>query len=210
MKKRIISLLFAAAMITALAACGGQKATDNSEATTEATTEVTEDGGEAESADENWYKAVLEDETIKAKYPYYNVADINLDGIDELFLSTTEKYFIGAEDAACLMANVGGEAKTLQEIGGAAGEYWKVNQSDATLTYFSRSSGEGHIILYKLENGELVQISSADSYSPHHYHEYDNDNQIYFIDGDETTEEDYEGYWEQYGNEAGAMTYIKY
>ena len=217
MKKKIIALLFASAMVMALAACGGNNSSTNSESTTtakeaatEASTEAITDSGEAQAIDEDWYKAVLADESIKAKYPYYNVADINLDGVDELFLSTTDKYFIGGEDKACLMANVNGEPKTLQEIGEAGGEYWEVNQSDATLTYFSRLSGEGHIVLYKLENGELKEVSTADSYGPHHYHEYDNDNQLYFIDGDEVTEEDYDSYFEQYANEAGAMTYKKY
>lgn len=208
--KKITALLCAMAMIMALAACSGQNTNDTKEATTEPAAEAATEAAADADLDPDWYKAVLEDDTIKQTYSYYNVADINLDGIDELFLSTTEKYFIGAEDKACLMANVGGEAKTLQEIGGAGGEYWLVGQSDATLSYFSRLSGEGHIILYKLENGELVQISTADTYGPHHYPEADNDKQVNLIDGKEVSQEDYDGFFEQYGNEAGAMTYQKF
>ena len=130
-----------------------------------------------------------------------------MDGVDELFLSTTPDYFIGDEEKACLMANVNGEAKVLQEIGGNAGEFWNYSQSDATLTHFSRLSGEGHYVLYKLKDGKLEEISSAESYGPHHYTEKDNDEMLYLIDKKEVSEDEFESFREQYGNEAGAVTF---
>ena len=205
--KKVLMIGMAITATLALAACG-QTGKGAAEGTTQkADIESTSPSDTGETVDENWYKKVLEDESIKKEYSYYSLQDINLDGTDELFLSTTAKDFIGFEDKACLMANVNGEAKTLQEIGGAGGEYWICHQSDATLTYYSRLSGEEHIILYKLENGELKEISTADTYDPHHYTEKDNDKTLYFIDKKEVSKEEAESYWEQYGNEAGAITY---
>lgn len=200
MTKKIVLLTGMAALLAmAAAGCGAASTPAKEEATTQAAAET--------QADENWYQAVLDEQAGTGEYAYYTLRDIDLDGVDELFLSTTEKYFIGADEKACVMACVDGQPKVLQEIGGNAGEYWLVNKIDATLSYFYRSSGEGHIVLSKLENGELVQIGTADTYGPHHYTEKDNDEQISFIDGEEVSQEEYDGYFEQYGNEAGALTY---
>ena len=200
MVKKVLLLTGLAAVMAATAAgCGTASAPAKETATTQAAVET--------QADENWYQAVLDEQASNGDYQYYALHDINLDGTDELFLSTTEDHFIGDDQRACVMAFVDGQPKVLQEIGGNAGEYWVVNQSDATLTYFSRLSGEGHLVLSKLENGELVQVSTADSYGPHHYTEKDNDEQIFFIDGKEASQEDYDSYFEQYGNQAGAVTY---
>ena len=196
-------------MVLALAACGTQGGQDaTAEATTEGAAAAAEAGAEAAPAD--WYKAVLEEEKTKADYPYYRLYDINQDGVDELFLANTEDYFIGGEQKACLMAYVDGEAKTLQEIGGAGGEYWIPHESDATLTWFSRLSGEGHYVRYKLEDGKLAEVSKADSYGPHHYHEKDNDEQLYFIDDKEATEDEFTKYTDEYGSVDNALTYEKY
>ena len=117
---------------------------------------------------------------------------------------------VGDDQKACVMASVQGEAKVLQEIGGNAGEYWVYGQSDATLAHFSRMAGEGHIVLYKLADGELQEIGTADHYSPHHYTEKDNAEELYMIDGKEVSSEEGEGYFEQYGNPDGAITFEKY
>ena len=200
MTKKIVLLTGMAALLAmAAAGCGAASAPAKEEATTQAATET--------QADENWYQAVLDEQASKGDYQYYTLRDIDLDGVDELFLSTTADHFIGSDQKACLMACVDGQPKVLQEIGGNAGEYWLVNKIDATLSYFYRSSGEGHIVLSKLENGELVQIGTADTYGPFHNEKQDNKEQESFIDGDEVTQEEYDGYFEQYGNEAGALTY---
>ena len=208
MKKALIAGIALTAAVM-LAACGASNGVSK-EATTgaghEAATSAVS-GKTGEAAAEDWYKTVLEDEAVQKEYSYYRLQDIDLDGVDELFLSTTAEHFIGAEDRACLMANVNGEAKVLQEIGGNAGEYWIYNQSDATLSYFYRSSGEEHIVLYQLKDGKLKEISSADSYDPHHYTEADNKETVYLLDKDEVSEKEFQGYWEQYGNEAGALTF---
>ncbi len=202
--KKFLGMGIVLAMTVMAAGCTGQKAQAPEKATTQAeTTQV-------EAAAEDWYKTVLEDEATKKEYPYYALVDIDLDGQDELFLSTTEEHFIGDDQKACVMTYYEGEVKTLQEIGGAAGEYWIYGQSDATLSYFSRMSGESHIVLEKLENGELKEISTADYYGPHHYTEEDNAEAVYLIDGEKVSTEDGESYYEQYGNDAGALTYEKY
>lgn len=192
-----------------LTACGTANKRALKEATTDnsanETIESTEDEYEAD-----WYQGVLTDKTITDKYPYYSLRDINLDGKAELFLSTTDKAFIGAEDKACLIAEIDGKPVALQEIGGNGGEYWLVNQSDATLSYYSRLSGEEHIILYKLTDAGLSEIGSADYYAAHHHPEKDNDTDLYFLDNKETTKKEYESYFEQYGNKAGALTYVTY
>ncbi len=203
MKKRLFAGLAVGIMAIAMVGCSGQKAAEPAGGEAEATTQV-------EAAAEDWYKTVLEDENTKAQYPFYAHLDVNLDGTDELFLSTTEEGFIGDDQKACVMAFDQGEAKVLQEIGGNAGEYWVYGESDATLAYFSRMAGEGHIVLYKLDGGALQEIGTADHYSPHHYTEKDNAEELYMIDGKEVSQEEGESYFEQYGNSAGAVTFEKY
>ena len=162
-----------------------------------------------EFSQDNWYEEVLKDNDIKEKYPYCRVLDINLDGVDELFLSTTEKSFIGNDQKACIMAFENGEIRTLQEIGGAGGEYWLANKIDATLSYVSRLSGEKHLSLYKYDDGSFAEISSSDIYAPHHYAP-DNQKTVYLIEKKKVSKEECESYWEQYGNKAGAITFEKY
>jgi len=210
MKKVLVTGIVTLTMGIALAACGGQSSlepADEDAATRQAAEIATEITDPADDAADEWYKSVLEDDIYRQQYSHYALADINLDGVDELFLSTTADYFITDEDKACLLAYDNGEVKTLQEIGGKAGEYWHVNQSDATLTYFSRMSGEKDLTLYKLEGGELREVSTANYYAQHHYPERDTDEEIYLMDGKESRKGEYDSFWEQYGSEAGALTY---
>ena len=192
-------------LLAGLALAGCAAANKSAEGSSQASTPV-ETTDQAQAADD-WYMAVLEDQAIKDQYSHYKLEDINLDGKPELFLSTTAESFIGGEDKACLMADINGKAETLQEIGGAGGEYWLVNKVDATLSYFSRLSGEGHITLYNLTDTGLSEISTADYYAAHHYSEKDNKEALYFIDKKEVSEEEYDSYFEQYGGQAGAITY---
>jgi hypothetical protein len=208
MKKRVIAGIITFVMVMGMVGCGSSQKQEQEPKPQEATTQVVEET--ENTVPEDWYKEILADEKTQKEYPYYKLLDINIDGIDELFLSTTNKSFIGAEDKACLMCDYNGEIKTLQEIGGQGGEYWVFGQSDATLSHYSRLSGESHIVIYKLENGELNQISTADYYAAHHYPEEDTDAAKYMIDGKDVSEEEYEGCYEQYGNEAGAITFEKY
>ena len=196
----ITGVILAAALL--ITACG----TAGSKTPGEATTSV--DCVEADDPESvKLYKDVLEDEAVRKEYPYYRFQDINLDGEDELFLSTTDNPIIGKHDKACLMVYADGDLKTLQEIGGLGKEYRIFNQIDATLSYVSKAAGEEHIILYRLEDGELKVICTADFYDPHCYTKKDNDKKIYLIDDEEVSEEEGESFLEQYGNEAGAMTY---
>ena len=169
-------------------------------------TEVQAAAKQSEASDD-WYKTVLEDDAYRQEYSWYALADINLDGTDELFLSTTKDHFITDEDKVCLLTYDNGEVKKLKEIGGAAGEYFHVNQSDASLTYYSRLSGEGDIVLNKLEAGELKEIATANYYAQHHYPERDTDEDVYLMNGKETNEEEYNSFFEQYASDAGALTY---
>ena len=106
---------------------------------------------EAEGA---WYQAVLDDASLRESYPFSCVMDLDQDGTEELFLSSTEKAFVGAEDQARLMALVDGAPAVLKEIGGAGGEVFKYDAADQSLFYYSRLSGEGHVTQMKLENTE--------------------------------------------------------
>jgi hypothetical protein len=206
MKKRIIAGIITLVMVMGMVGCGSSQKQEAE--TQEATTQVVDET--ENTAPEDWYKEILADEATQKEYPYYRLLDVNLDGVDELFLSTTEKHFIGAEDKACLISDYNGDIKTLQEIGGQGGEYWIWGKVDATLSYYSRLSGESHIILYNLKNGELVQVATADYYAAHHYPEEDTDEAKFMIDGKEVAEEEYDSFYEQYGNEAGAIDFEKY
>lgn len=147
-----------------------------------------------ETSQETWYEDILKDNDIKEKYPYCRILDINLDGVDELFLSTTEKSFIGNDQKACIMAYENGEIRTLQEIGGSGGEYWLANKIDATLSCVSRLSGEKHLALYKYDEGSFTEISSSDIYEPHHF-DPDNQKTVYLIEKKKVSKEECESYW---------------
>ena len=209
MKKSLLGgIVLSAAFMMAVGGIGGNVTTNA--ATRGPGVEVASSavsGKTSEASAEDWYKTVLEDDAIKKEYSYYKLQDIDLDGVDELFLSTTSDYFIGDEDRACLMANVNGEAKVLQEIGGNAGEFWNYSQSDATLCHFSRLAGEGHYDLYKLNDGKLEEAGSAESYGPHHYTVKDNEEKLYLINKEEVSEEEFDSFVEQYGSVGGAMTF---
>ena len=203
MMKKMMIFGMALAAGLALAACGaagrgGSEGTKKTAISSEITTEA---------AGDDWYMGILSDKGMADKYPYYRLLDVNLDGVPELFLSTTEDDFIGGEDKAAMIALIDGKPQTLQEIGGEGGEFWVYNQSDATLSYYSRLSGEGHIVLYSLKDTGLSEISSADYYAPHHYSEKDNAKELYFIDNKEVSKKEGESYFEQYGNRDASITF---
>lgn len=157
-----------------------------------------------------WYKSVLKDESVTKDYPYYRLIDIDQDGTDELFLSSTEKAFVGADDKAKLMADVDGKATDLKKIGGAGGESFSYDESDKTLFYYSRLSGEEHIVQYKLEKGKLVELKSSDKYEEgHDPNNGNNTDDTYYIDGKEVKEADAEALWDQFDDKAAAVTYSK-
>lgn len=163
--------------------------------------------GYATDAGSDWYMAVLSDEAMAAEYPYHAFVDVNGDGVPALIISTTKDPFIGAEDKARLYLCKDGEAALTMEIGGNGGEMFYFNADEHTLTYYSRLSGEAHIVVYKVEDGVLVQQLTADCYGPHHYPEEDTDQQVYLKDGEKITEEEGEALCGQYTAEDAAVTY---
>lgn len=190
MMKRIFSLMVAAAMVL----CGMAMA-------------------EATDAGSDWYMAVLTDAEITEQFPYRAFADVNGDGgssapsVPVLFISTTEESFIGDEDHARLYACVDGEAKQLKEIGGNAGEQFYVNAEEHTITYFYRLSGEGHIEVYNLKDGELVLLTKADSYGPFHAPDGENAEQVYFQDDEPIDEAAHEALMDKYANEKDMIAF---
>ncbi|MGX8705193.1 MAG: hypothetical protein ACSW8J_01315 [bacterium] len=197
MMKRIFSLMVAAA----LALCGMAMATEvpPPEAATD--------------ADSDWYMAVLTDAELMEQFPYRAFADVNGEGIPVLFIATKADAFIGDEDRARLYACVDGEAKQLMEIGGVAGEMFYVNAEEHTLTYFYRYSGEGHIEVYNLKDGErkfrprLVLVTKVDRYGPFHAPDGDNTEQVYFQDDEPIDEAAYEALMDKYANEKDLIAF---
>ncbi len=150
-----------------------------------------------------WYTAEIE--ANKGDYPYHALLDIDQDGVEELFLSTTEKANVAAEDAARLLAQVDGKTVTLKEIGGVAGETFRYDKAEKVLYYYFRLSGESHFTKYNLENGELKEILVVDRYSPHHGPE-DSDNELNYANGDEIWADEAQELWDQY-EAAAEITY---
>lgn len=163
----------------------------------------------AADADSDWYMKVLDDTSLRKEYPYYFTADVNGDGVPVLFLSSTENSFIGAEDKGCMIVCHAGDPKTLKEVGEAGGDKFYWNPEEHTITWYHRLSGESHIEVYALKDGELETITTADSYGPHHYPEKDNPEQLYFQDGNEISAGEIEALWDAYANDADVISYSK-
>ena len=232
-KYSVMTALFMAAALTAgaLTACGGGKPAETTAAAAAETTtaeitaaettsaaaetvappaETTEaETSAAAGADSDWYMKVLSDADLMKEYPYHSFVDVNGDGVPVLFLSTVEKSFIGGEDKACMIVYDAGSPKTVKEIGGAGGEKFICNTSEHTVTWFHRLSGEGHIEVFSLKDGELVPVTTVDSYGPHHYPEKDNAEQLFLQDGREISEEEHDALWAKYANEADEVTYTE-
>lgn len=159
-----------------------------------------------------WYQAVLDDESVTKDYPFYYLCDIDQDGTDELFLSSTEKAFVGAEDKAKMMANVDGKAVDVKKIGGAGGESFSYDSSDKSLFYWSRLSGEEHLVKYTFEAGKLKEVQTADKYDQNHDPNENGENadDTYYVDGKKVTEDEAEAaIWDQFDDKATAITYSK-
>lgn len=213
----VMTALFLAAVLTAgaLSACGGGASGKPAETTAAAAAETaaaetTEAASSAAGgADSDWYMKVLSDADLMKEYPYHSFVDVNGDGVPVLFLSTTEKAFIGAEDKACMIVCDAGSPKTVKEIGGAGGEKFYCDPEEHTITWYHRLSGEGHIEVCSLKDGSLELITAVDSYGPHHYHEKDNPEQLFLQDGKEISQEEHDALWDRYANDADEVTYTK-
>ena len=155
-----------------LAGCGSSDTADS---------EATDQTSDVDAA-AAWYSEILNDDSVTAEYPYYRLLDIDQDGSEELFLSSTEMPFIGAEDKAKLMAYVDGEAVTVKDIGGGGGESFSYDAADKSLFYYSRLSGDDP------ETGN-------------------NPDDTYYLDGKKVTEEEADILWDQYDDQAEAITY---
>ena len=218
MKKRLndkltvmITIVLTAA-VTGLSACGSKAPAETTTAQATAETsaaQATAETTSAKGADSDWYMKALNDASLMEQYPYHAFADVNGDGVPVLFLSSTEKAFIGGEDKACMMVYDNNQPKTLKEIGGAGGEKFYCSAEEHTITWYSRLSGEGHIEVYELKDGELNKITDAATYAPHHHPEKDNAEQLYLQDGKEITEEASDALWEKYAADADEISYVK-
>ena len=202
MKRELTVLMAAMAAVCGLAGCGGKTPAASHAASSETT--VT-----AKGADSDWYMEVLTDAALKEKYPFHCFADVNGDGVPVLFMSSTEDSFIGDEDRACMIVYDNGSPKTVKEIGGNGGEQFFCSPEEHTVTWFSRLSGEGHFEVYRVADGSLEIITTADYYGPHHYPQRDSDEKLFFRDGKEITEKESDALWEKYTSENDQVIYTK-
>lgn len=209
---RMLALLGIFAMsIFVLAACGGNSddtaSSSPQDSSASSTASSSSTGGNNEPT--NWYQAVLDDANTVKDFPYYKLVDINQDGTDELFLSSTEKDFIGAEDKAKIMGQADDNPTDLKEIGGAGGESFSYLAADKALYYYSKLSGEEHVVICALEGGKLVDKQKLDRYEQNHDpNTGDNTDTTYYIDEDEVTEDEFMNLWEKYEG-AEKITYSK-
>ena len=166
------------------------------------------EAAETEQASPTWYVNAIRNPVNREKYSYYTLMDIDGDGIDELFLSTTEDFFIGAEDRAALIRWDQGREKQLMEIGGQGGEGWYFDAEEMMLSYYSRLSGERHLKIYKMDNGSMKQCGPADIYQPYHEPLTGNNSEtVYLLNGIDAKKEEVEDFWQQFANEIDAVTY---
>ena len=202
MKRELTVLMAAMAAVCGLAGCGGKTPAASHAASSETT--VT-----AKGADSDWYMEALTDAALKEKYPFHCFADVNGDGVPVLFMSSTEDSFIGDEDRACMIIYDNGSPKIVKEIGGNAGERFYGSPEEHTVTWFSRMSGEGHFEVYRVADGSLETVTTADFYGPHHYPQKDSAETLCFQDGKEISEKDSDALWEKYTSESDQVTYTK-
>ena len=201
MKKKLALLIAGTIVLCNLAACGGTVNTPEDITTAEVNTE--------ESLDESdWHKRVLNNQATKNQYSFHQLKDINGDNIPELFLSTTEEDFIGEEDKACIMAYVDGDAKTLMEIGGNAGEKFFVNEEQHTLTHYSRGSGESHLEVFTLDGGALTPAGTADYYAAYHDPNEESEEEHCYLDGEKVSRDDISSYYALNTDDSMVITYI--
>ena len=209
MIKRGLLILAAGVMgimaVLGLAGCGANTGANKKE---EIDATVAEAEGEmAEGADSDWYMKALTDKDLLSKYSYCTFIDVNKNGVPALIMSTTKEGFIGDEDRACLIIYDKGEPKTVKEIGGKGGESFYYNEDENVLTYFSRLSGEGHIEICELKDGEMKVVKTADQYSPHHAPDVDNADTLYRVDGKEVSEKEFTEVWDKYAKDDYKVTY---
>ena len=145
----------------------------------------------AEGADSDWYMDILADESVLAEYPYHAFVDINGNGVPVLIVSTTEDKFIGAEDKGIVYLYSEGAPKEVLEIGGAGGEILYCNLDEHALAHYSRLSGEEHIVVCHVNGDALEPVIVADYYAAHHAPDVDNDEALYFLDGEAVDEAAY-------------------
>ncbi len=206
MLKRAVFVMVAGIMaVCGLVGCSGKKAAQKA---SEAASTIAVAAVEmAEGADSDWYMKALADKDLTSQYSYCKFIDVNKDGVPVLIMSTTDKAFIGDEDKACLMVYDANEPKVVKEIGGAGGESFYYDDNKNVLTYFSRLSGEGHLEVCEVKNGELNVVKKLDQYAPHHNPDEDNDKEIFRIDGKDVSEKEFNDTWQEYAKENFAVTY---
>ena len=149
------------------------------------------EAGMAEGADSDWYMDILADESILAQYPYHAFVDINGNGVPVLIISTTEDKFIGAEDKGVVYVYSEGAPKEVLEIGGGGGDILYCNLDEHALAHYSRLSGEEHIAVCHVNGDALEPVILADYYAAHHAPDVDNDEALYFLDGEAVDEAAY-------------------
>ena len=153
-----------------------------------AATALAEEAVMAEGADSDWYMDILADESVLAMYPYHAFVDINGNGVPVLIISTTEDKFIGAEDKGVVYLYSEGAPKQVLELGGGGGDILYCNLDEHALAHYSRLSGEEHIAVYHVNGDALEPVIQMDYYAAHHAPDADNEEALYYLDG-ETVEE---------------------
>ncbi|MBR5047117.1 MAG: hypothetical protein IKX76_02660 [Eubacterium sp.] len=154
-----------------------------------------------------WYDQVLDDPSTKEDYAAYRLIDIDQDGVEELFLSTTEDSFITDLDKACVLHQTGEDIIYLLDIGGAAGDAYYYSEAEKTLTWYYRSSGEEHIEVYLLKNDALEKVGTSDIYEPGHHPEKENKETVYLVNGKEVSEKECTEFWDKYAADDYAVSY---
>lgn len=213
MKKAILFLTMTAVLAAPVYTYAQETADkDTAQEETAETTETTETTAEtaettAEGADTDWYMNVLDDAGLMKDYSCRAFVDINQDGVPLLFITTTPDSFIGFEDRGQLYAYADGDAKLLMKFGEMGGDVFYCDEEDHTLTWYSRLSGEEHISVYRLADGELELVTTIDRYDPHHSPDGDNAQPVCYRDAEEITEEEADALFTQYADEKNIVTY---
>ncbi|MGX8688397.1 MAG: hypothetical protein ACSW8K_11435 [bacterium] len=202
--------VLAAGLIAACALFTGCAGKSSEKAPAAEETAAAQETAAAEDAGNDWYVEYLSDDSVKEQYPFCKYVDVNGDGVPVLFLSTTEEAFIGDDNKACMVVCRDGKAEVVKEIGTPGGEKFYCDPEEHTVTCFSRLSGERHLEVFSVKDGNLETVTTVDYYGAHHYPEEDNAEIICLQDGEEISEEDFNAVWDRYAADANEVTYEKY
>ncbi len=151
------------------------------------------------------------------KFKHKTYIDLDEDGTKEVILTfygegesvddfSAEDGFICDEYPAIILTYHDKKVKILGKFAPAGGGRLLYLEVEHYLIAYDRCSGEEHIQVYQLFNGEFTEKLTMDHYQPHHY-DLDSEKDFYFMNGQKIKKSEFESTWNHYYGDATIITY---